>query len=132
VMSVAGVVSPVDTIASSPLQPSVIESANETAIRAGRMCTRLTSRASIIGGADRLRQGPRTHLANEDVGRDFVVRLPGDVVMRCNPVTRSELCVDSELVEQFDRWSDASGAHHGEAGEPGDLRRDPIVRRCYR
>jgi hypothetical protein len=35
----------------------------------------------------------------EDVGRGFVVRLPGDAVVRCSPVTRSELCVDSELVE---------------------------------
>jgi hypothetical protein len=63
VMSVEGVVSLVDTIASSPLQPSVIESANETAIRAGRMYTRLTSRASIIRLLDRLRQGPTTCLA---------------------------------------------------------------------
>jgi hypothetical protein len=35
----------------------------------------------------------------EDVGRGFVVRLPGDAVVRCSPVTRSELCVDAELVE---------------------------------
>jgi hypothetical protein len=63
VMSVEGAVSLVDTIASSPLQPSVDENANETAIRAGRMYTRLTSRASIIRLLDRLRQGPRTRLA---------------------------------------------------------------------
>jgi hypothetical protein len=63
VMSVEGAVSMVDTTASSPLQARVDESANETAIRAGRMYTRLTSRASIISGAGRLRQGPRTHLA---------------------------------------------------------------------
>jgi hypothetical protein len=63
VMSVEGVVSLVDTTASSPLQPSAIESAKETAIRPGRMFTRLTSCASIISGADRRRQGPRTHLA---------------------------------------------------------------------
>ena len=35
----------------------------------------------------------------EDVGRGFVVGLPGDAVVRCSPVTRSELCVDAELVE---------------------------------
>ena len=35
----------------------------------------------------------------DDVGRGFVVRLPGDAVVRCSPVTRSALCVDSELVE---------------------------------
>ncbi len=35
----------------------------------------------------------------DDVGRGFVVRLPGDVVVRCSPVTASELCVDSELAE---------------------------------
>jgi hypothetical protein len=39
----------------------------------------------------------------EDVGRGFTVRLPGDtnavVVARCSPVTGSEQCVDSELVE---------------------------------
>jgi hypothetical protein len=34
-----------------------------------------------------------------DVGRGFVVRLPGDVVVRCNPVTRSDLCIDAELGE---------------------------------
>ena len=72
VMSVEGVVSLVDTVASSPLQPSVIENANETAIRAGRMCTRLTSRASIIRLLDRLRQGPRTCLAMVIVGKDSV------------------------------------------------------------
>jgi hypothetical protein len=63
VMSVEGAVSLVDTIASPPLQPSVIESANDTAARPDRTYTRLTSRASIISGADRLRQRPRTHLA---------------------------------------------------------------------
>ena len=35
----------------------------------------------------------------DDVGRGFVVRLPGDAVVRCSPVTRSELCIDAELVE---------------------------------
>jgi hypothetical protein len=35
----------------------------------------------------------------EDVGRGFVVRLPGEVAVRCNPVTRTELCVDAELTE---------------------------------
>ncbi len=35
----------------------------------------------------------------DDVGRGFVVRLPGDAVVRCSPVTASELCVDSELAE---------------------------------
>jgi hypothetical protein len=35
----------------------------------------------------------------EDVGRGFVVRLPADAVVRCSPVTASELCVDSELAE---------------------------------
>jgi hypothetical protein len=67
VMSVEGAVSLVDTIASSPLQPSVDESANETAIRAGRMYTRLTSSASIIRLLDQLRQGPRTCLAMSSV-----------------------------------------------------------------
>jgi hypothetical protein len=35
----------------------------------------------------------------EDVGRGIVVRLPGEVSVRCNPVTRSDLCVDAELTE---------------------------------
>ena len=35
----------------------------------------------------------------EDVGRGFVVRLPGDAVVRCNPVTASDLCVNAELAE---------------------------------
>jgi hypothetical protein len=35
----------------------------------------------------------------DDVGRGFVVRLPGDVVVRCSPVTATDVCVDAELVE---------------------------------
>lgn len=35
----------------------------------------------------------------DDVGRGFVVRLPGDAVVRCNPVTRSQLCDDAALTE---------------------------------
>ena len=35
----------------------------------------------------------------EDVGRGFVVGLPGDVVVRCSPVAKSDVCVDTELAE---------------------------------
>jgi len=35
----------------------------------------------------------------EDVGRGFVVGLPGGAVVRCSPVTASELCDDSPPIE---------------------------------
>lgn len=39
------------------------------------------------------------YVERPELGTGFVVRLPGGAVVRCNPVTASDRCVDAELAE---------------------------------